>query len=318
LTGRSGPDTVPTMPVSLDPDLAAVIDAVPAWRGRDVSAFALSLGITNRNFKVEVGGEAFVVRLPGRDTELLGIDRTTEREAAAAAAAAGVAPEVFAYDAEHRALITRFVEADPLPPEDLERDDILDAVVTSLRAIHGTPPFRTPFDAFEIVRQYRRTASERGVVIPDAYDEAIAAADAIRASFDEAPAPTCSCHNDLLNANLLMRDGRVVIVDYDYAGVGDRFFDLGNLAINNGMSEDAQTRLLEKYFGEVRPTHVARQALMRAMSDFREAMWGVVQQGISALSFDYVEYANKHFARCLASIDDPRFGGWLRDAADAS
>lgn len=300
----------------LDPDLADVVAAVPDWQGEEVSATVLSLGITNRNFKLEVGGEAFVVRLPGRDTELLGIDRATEREAAAAAAAAGVAPEVFAYVAEHRALITRFVEADPLPPEDLERDDVLDAVVTSLKAIHAMRPLRTTFNAFEIVREYRATASARGVPIPDAYHEALAAADAIRTAFERSPMPACSCHNDLLNANLLVRGGAVVIVDYDYAGVGDRFFDLGNLAINNGMSDDAQGRLLGKYFGEVRPIHAARQALMRVMSDFREAMWGVVQQGISDLDFDYAAYAGKHFARCLGSIDDPRFGSWLHDAAD--
>jgi thiamine kinase-like enzyme len=301
----------------LDPDLAVVVSAVPEWNGLDISATVLSLGITNRNYKVEIGGEAFVVRLPGRDTELLGIDRATERDAAQAAAAAGVAPEVFGYVAERRALITRFVEADPLPPEDLERDEVLDAVVTSMKAIHAMPLLRSTFDAFDVVREYRRTASDRGVSIPDAYEEALGAADAIRAAFETAPMPACSCHNDLLNANLLMRGGQVVIVDYDYAGVGDRFFDLGNIAINNGMSQEAQRRLLEKYFGEVRPVHVARQALMRVMSDFREAMWGVVQQGISDLDFDYVEYANGHFARCLGSIEDPRFGDWVRDAADA-
>jgi thiamine kinase-like enzyme len=306
------------MPDGLDPDLAAVAKAVPGWHGKDVSATVLSLGITNRNFKVEVGQETFVVRLPGRDTELLGIDRATEREAAAAAAAAGVAPEVYAYVAEHRALVTRFVEADPLPPEALERDDVLAAVVTSLRAVHAMPLLSTSFDAFEIVREYRTTASERGVPIPDAYDDAIDAADAIRAAFEKSPSPACSCHNDLLNANLLMRDGHVIIVDYDYAGTGDRFFDLGNLAINNGMSEDAQGRLLERYFGGVRQVHVARQSLMRVMSDFREAMWGVVQQGISDLDFDYVEYAHRHFVRCLGSIDDHRFGRWLRDATDAT
>jgi hypothetical protein len=53
---------------------------------------------------------------------------------------------------------------------------------------------------------------------------------------------------------------------------------------------------------------------MRIMSDFREAMWGVVQQAISTLDFDYVDYANRHFARCLQSAANERFGTWLRDA----
>ena len=54
-------------------------------------------GITNRNFRVRFGGRDCVVRLPGKDTELLGIDREAERAATAAAAAIGVAPEVVAF-----------------------------------------------------------------------------------------------------------------------------------------------------------------------------------------------------------------------------
>jgi thiamine kinase-like enzyme len=96
--------------------------------------------------------------------------------------------------------------------------------------------------------------------------------------------------------------------------MGDLFFDLGNFSINNGISERAQERLLELYFGAVRPTGRARLKLMRVMSDFREAMWGVVQQGISTLDFDYVGYADRHFARCLESAGDERFGAWLEDA----
>jgi thiamine kinase-like enzyme len=105
-----------------------------------------------------------------------------------------------------------------------------------------------------------------------------------------------------------------VIVDYEYAGMGDPFFDLGNFSINNGISEQAQERLLELYFGAARATGRARLKLMRIMSDFREAMWGVVQQGISTLDFDYVGYADRHFARCLESAGDDRFGAWLEDA----
>jgi thiamine kinase-like enzyme len=107
----------------------------------------------------------------------------------------------------------------------------------------------------------------------------------------------------------------VIIVDYEYAGMGDRFFDLGNLSINNGISEQAEEMLLELYFGRVTPAAQARLQLMRVMSDFREAMWGVVQQGISTLDFDYVGYADRHFQRCLTNAGDERFGEWLSGAA---
>jgi hypothetical protein len=54
---------------------------------------------------------------------------------------------------------------------------------------------------------------------------------------------------------------------------------------------------------------------MRIMSDFREAMWGVVQQALSTLDFDYVDYAARHLTRCLVSADDRRFPTWLRNSA---
>jgi thiamine kinase-like enzyme len=322
--------------VDLEPDLAAVVAAMPAWAGRDVRAEVLAGGITNRNFRVEVGAassseavgpgdpslregspaknETFVVRLSGRDTELLGIDRNAERLATEAAHEAGVAPEVIAFLPDHRALVTRFVEAEQLPTEDLERPDVLAAVVDSVRAIHGMRAVPSTFDAFGVVRDYLETAEMHGVRAPAAHEEALEVADRIAVAFGKRPMPERPCHNDLLNANFLVRDGRVVIVDYEYAGMGDLFFDLGNLSINNGISEDAQERLLELYFGAAGPANRARLKLMRIMSDFREAMWGVVQQAISTLDFDYVDYADRHFARCLASVGDERFGTWLRDA----
>jgi len=93
--------------------------------------------------------------------------------------------------------------------------------------------------------------------------------------------------------------------------MGYPFFDLGNLSINNGLDEDAQALLLQTYFGDVRDVHRARLALMRIVSDLREAMWGVVQQAISTLDFDYVDYADRHFERLLSNAADERMGEWV-------
>jgi prepilin-type processing-associated H-X9-DG protein len=305
----------PVVGIELEPELAAVIEALPGASGGPVAVAPLASGITNRNFRVDFPGSSVVVRLFGRDTELLGIDRRAERAAAQAAARSGVAPEVVAFLPEHGALVTRFVDAERLPPERLERRDVLAEVVRSVRAIHAMDPIPASFDPFRIVREYRRVAEERGVPAPSAYRDALRAADRIRDAFQAAPMPMVPCHNDLLNANFLWWDGRVLIVDYEYAGMGDPFFDLGNLAVNNRLSEAAQHALLELYFGEVTPARAARLALMRIVSDLREAMWGVAQQAISALEVDYAEYADRHLARCLESAADGRFEDWLSQAA---
>jgi thiamine kinase-like enzyme len=299
------------MEAANDPQLEAAIEAVPGWEGRQIGVTPITTGITNRNFLIEAGDEAFVLRLAGKDTDLLGIDRGAESEAGRAAAAAGVGPEIYAWLPQHACLVTRFVTGAHIPTEDLEREDVLTSVVGSIRAFHACPPISATFPVFRIVESYERIASDRGVAVPAAYDDAHAVAERIEAAFSAAPMPDSTCHNDLLNANFLRDGDHVWIVDYEYAGMGDPFFDLGNLSVNNGLPPEAQETLLALYFGRVADVHRARLALMRIMSDFREAMWGAVQQAISTLDVDYVEYATRHFARLLGNAADDRFDGWL-------
>jgi len=101
--------------------------------------------------------------------------------------------------------------------------------------------------------------------------------------------------------------------------MGDPFFDLGNFSINHELSPDEDSILLGAYDGpgptSDRGARLARLTLMRTVSDFREAMWGVLQQGISTLDVDFVAYAGEHFDRLLANATTPGFERALRDAA---
>jgi aminoglycoside phosphotransferase (APT) family kinase protein len=301
--------------IEADPALGAIIEEI--WGPRtELRIVPIAAGITNRNYRVDVADESFVVRVPGRDTELLGIDRPAEFEAASAAAQAGVAPPVYAFLPERGCLVTRFVEGVPVPSDDLERPEILAAVIRAIGAIHAMPPLGSTFDPWDVVADHCRVAADRGVEVPDEHVGAFEDLERIRRAFDAGGGGAVACHNDLLNANLIRADDRIVIVDYEYAGMNDRFFDLGNFSINNGISEEARARLLRGYFGEVTPWHVACLALMRIVSDFREATWGLAQQGLSTLDFDYAAYARRHLERARANADDPRFGDWLRAAAD--
>jgi aminoglycoside phosphotransferase (APT) family kinase protein len=296
-----------------DPRLRPALQEL--WPGREPRITPIEAGITNRNFRVDVDDEAFVLRLAGADTELLGIDRNDEVEAGRVAAAAGVGPEVVAFLPDLGCVVTRFLDGAPIPEERLGDPAVMRSVVDSIRAIHGCPAIRATFPVFRIVERFRDTAAERGVEIPKAYDDAHEVARRIEAAFSAAATPLTTCHNDLLNANFLLDGDHTWIVDYEYAGMGDPFFDLGNLSVNNGLDDSAQGLLLTEYFGDVRDVHRARLALMRIVSDFREAMWGVVQQAISTLDFDYVGYADRHFARLLTNAADERVGAWLRAAA---
>ena len=300
------------------PELAEVIPQIAVLLGAQEGAVRpLDGGITNRNFRAMFGGGDYVVRLPGKDTNLLGIDREAERIANQRAAELGLAPEVAATLHKPTCLVTRFVAGHEMTPSELRRPETVAQVARALRQFHASGlKLPTDFQVLDIARDYAGVVRDRGKEPPRAFEEALERARevvmAVRDDPDHTPVP---CHNDLLPANFLCGDGgRIAIVDWEYAGMGDRFFDLGNLAVNNEFEDEDQDRLLKVYFGE--PPTARRRAslkLFRFMSDFREAMWGVVQSSVSDLDFDFEAYAAKHFTRMSATSGDARFDALLEE-----
>ncbi len=301
-------------------DTQQLLERVPGWAGGAKVLHALEGGITNRNLLVDVDGERFVLRLTGADTHLLGIDREVERIANTRAAELGLAPEVVAFLEPERYLVTRFVAGSAAAPEVMCALPMLSQVAMILRTFHESGPLPGTFDCFRVPEISARNARDRGVAIPDAFDTALERAREIEAAFDASPEPRVPCHNDLLNANFLVDassgSARVWLLDWEYAGMNERYFDLGNFSVNNELDDDTESTLLTAYFGTVTPRRRARLALMKIMSDLREAMWGVVQQGISTLDFDYVGYAGQHFDRLLGNAAAPGYRALLDDAAE--
>jgi len=277
-------------------------------------------GITNRNYKVRFGGEDVVVRLPGKDTGLLGIDRAAERAAGELAARAGIGPEVVAMIEDPPCLVTRFVVGEPMTAEELGGQEATTEVAAALRALHACEE-RLPveFSGFRIVEDYAARIADRGADVPAAYEWAAAAAHRIEAALvgpEHEPVP---CHNDLLAANFIRTRQGIRLVDWEYAGMGDRYFDLGNFAVNNELDAAGEAELLAAYFeSPASKRRLASLRLMRFMSDFREAMWGAVQSTISDIEFDFAAYCEKHFDRMREFAAEGRLEQLLEEATGAA
>ena len=293
--------------------LEEAIAHVPQWA--DVSNLKITLltdGITNQNYRIDVGGESFVLRIAGANTELLGIDRHNEYAAHRAAAELGIAPEIIYFIEPEGYLVSRFIVGQPIPPDEMAQPEHIRQVAATLQRVHTMPAIPGTFSPFRVVEDYTQTAQRYGVAFPANFDWLLARLGDIEAAFLQDPFTPCPCHNDLLNANFL-DDGHLRILDWEYAGMGDRFFDLANFSVNHSFGDDQDRHLLEAYFGQATLARLARLKLMKIMSDFREAMWGMVQIGISQLDFDFREYANKHFNRMTENFKDPRGQEWLEE-----
>lgn len=279
--------------------MTEVVDELASrlWPGRVQSVEILAHGITNSNYVVDLGDERVVVRVPGNDTHLLGIDRSNEVVAGGLAASIGVGPEVLTTDASTGCIVFRFIDGRAVSTTELAEEPMLGHFVETLRQVHhaGTTP--TIWNPYAVIRDHRDVAVERGVQPP--FDMTVALEVLARIEIVRPFRPTVLGHNDLLNANFLF-DDRLRIVDWEYAGMSDPFFDLANVSVNNAFPVDSEIALLRHYVGDLSDPVLSTLHLMKIVSELREAMWGVVQMAISSLDVDFTTYARDRGEHALA------------------
>jgi thiamine kinase-like enzyme len=296
--------------------LEEAVARVPQWAGAgDLKATPLSGGITNHNFRIDVGGEAFVLRIAGADTELLGINREYEYAANLAAGKLGIAPEVFYFISPEGYLVTRFLTGRPILAEEICQPENILRVMDVVHKIHAMPEIPGTFNVFRMVEDYVEIARRHRVAFPQYLPWLLERMHQAEQALNTHPSTPCPCHNDLLNANFLI-DRQLYVLDWEYAGMGDAFFDLANFSDHHKLTDEQDRWLLKCYFHEVTPGQWAHLKIMKILSDLREATWGLVQIGISKLDFDFRDYADKFFGRVYENIQNPDWMKWLKEVSE--
>ena len=296
-------------------ELSPILQRIPQFASaRSLEIKELTGGITNKNYKVTVDGESFVLRLGGNETQFLGIDRKNEYECGLLASKVGIAPEPTAYLEPEGYILARFISGKGIPIEEIGQEKNITRVVQAIKAYHALNFFPGFFSPFRVAEEYAKTARSFNVKLPDKIDWYLEKAREIEAAmYGREPLAPRPCHNDLLNGNFIDDGTRIRILDWEYAGMGDIFFDLGNFAIQHDFNDEQDEILLKAYFGQPSDSQRAHQKLMKIMSDLREAMWSQVQMGVSKLDFDYTGYGKKYFDRFEANTNGSEYNGWLKE-----
>jgi len=288
---------------------------------KDLVAEPLTGGITNLNYKIDADGKSYVLRITGANTDKLGIRRDVEYQANLAAGLLGIAPEVLYYIEPEGYLLTRFIKARRMPPEVITQPDNIVRVVRKLRLFHVRgPALNGEFNVFRNIEMLTSVSRENKCQFPFDFDWMMQKVTAVEGALRQDPYRPTPCHNDLLNLNWLEEDvpgeiGEIRLLDWEYAGMGDIFFDLANFSHHHRLSDERVRAVLQEYFGEARDKDFARLRLMWPMSELREAMWGTTQTGISRLDEDFQGYADLWFGRAREQLADPRWEKWLKEVA---
>lgn len=294
--------------------LSPILQRIPQLsESRYLEVEELTGGITNRNYKITTDTDCYVLRLGGNETRFLGIDRKTEHACSYLASQTGIAPRPAAFLEPEGYILSEFISGKAIPAEEIGTEENIRRVVGSMKAYHTLEYFPGSFSPFRVAEEYARTAQKFDVELPDMIDWYLDTSREIeRAMYAREPLQPRPCHNDLLNGNFIDDGTRIRILDWEYAGMGDIFFDLGNFAIQHEFTDEQDEMLLRAYFTTPTDSQRAHQKLMKIMSDLREAMWAQVQLGVSKLDFDYAGYGQKYFERFESSTTSSEYSDWLR------
>jgi len=299
---------VEVMTISID----QVIERVPGWSRGLPAVSPLVGGLTNRIYRVDVNGMAYVVRIPGEGTQWLAIDRENELHNTRCAAEAGVSPRIAHHIPDLNVMILEYVHGETMAIPSMRRPGMPTQVAEILKRLHAGPRFLQDFHMFRITRHYFKITQELGIRIPDDYARHLPQVDRIEAALAIRPLPTVPCHNDLLAANFLDDGQRLWLIDFEYSGNNDPTFELGNTCQEQEYDDPRVEEMCVAYFGDLLPDKLARMKLNMLMSDVGWTLWAAIQAEVSAIEYDFWAWVVERWDRARACMNSPEYQAWLR------
>jgi thiamine kinase-like enzyme len=290
-----------------------VIEQLPDWREKTCSTTPLTGGLTNLNYKVEVEEQQYFVRLPGRQAELLAVDRDNEYHNSITAAKTGIAPKILYYLKESNVMVMEFISGKTLKNTDVNAPGMPTRIAETIRSLHSGDCFWSDFNMFRLIEYYLHVVSENEVIIPSNYMDYLPFLEEIENVIHKKKFPSVPCHNDLVAENFIDDGEKMHMVDFEYSGNNDPCFEMGDAATEMGLNEDQIVEMCEAYFGFADRSHIARIRVLGVVSDMGWVLWTAIQNKFSKIKFDFWKHMLFRWERAETLLEDRCFPQWLAD-----
>lgn len=299
---------IPTAPPDLRARWAAVIDAVrsvPALAALDVIDVTHLDGMSNTTCLVRVDDRRVVVRIPAGGDDPV-VDRVVELANTKAAAAEGLGPNLVYADPARQLLVTQYVDGAPLTRATVRRGTMIEQVARVLARLHALDAsrFRGRFVVGTVLERYRRRLARAGDRLNGDDIALLRRAQRVCATLGRTAA-VVPCHNDPWHSNIINAGDRLVLVDWEYSGIGDAVWDLAHFAVEADLDPDETERLLYAWSGGPPPPLLrARLALWRPVTDVVWGLWARVQHNGGNDCVDLSAYAGRRLRRARRALVD--------------
>ena len=267
-------------------------------------------GMTNLVHLVKTKKINLIVRIAGKGTEEY-INREIEFKNASAAWRAGISAEIIWADVKEGVMISKAInEIETMTPNLFSsRKGSPARAGFALAKLHNSgETFDFRFELFNMIDDYLKILSTKDVDLPEGYHDIVKAAEPVKESLEANPTPLAPCHCDPLCENFLDDGKNMWIVDWEYSGMNDPLWDLGDLSVEAGMNEVQENEMLEAYFGRA-PTSAqkGRVIIYKAMCDLLWTLWGLIQLADKNPADDFRTYSIERFERCKVLMQNPTF-----------
>jgi thiamine kinase-like enzyme len=293
------------------PDIAELLGRLQVLSGRTYVVSELGGGLTNRNYRVTTTDEGalgdYVVRVSSNESGLLAIDRANERHNARMAWQAGVGAPVVEALPDDNVLVVGFLEGRTLTSEDISDAATIPRIAEAVRRLHAGPDFVGTFDMRAIRRRYLDIVTTSGFRLPPDYLDLAAKVEAVEDAMAPGNEALVPCNNDLLAGNFIDAGSTIWVIDYEYGGMNEASFELGNLASEAYLSVEATELLVTAYWGRPAPDKLARARAWTLLAHYGWTLWASIQDGVSPIDFDFWTWGMAKYDSARAILGGPDY-----------
>lgn len=258
-------------------------------------------GMTNCNFKINMSGRSYVLRIPGKGTEEM-IDRKNEIENSRLSNQLHIAPEIIYFDVKSGIKLTPYIGRKTLNRDTIQLPENLEQVISHLRRLHTSNlPFKNKFNVFQEIENYENLLKKTGGSLYEGYSiirpEIFNLAKVLKQSGTE----SAPCHNDLVPENFVKREDRkVYLIDWEYSGINDPIWDLGALFLESDFTKESRQKALDIYYKGNIPVDVSTKIVIyQIVMDF---LWSIWAECKKVQGNDFGSYGTMRFQRAIRNL----------------
>ena len=245
-------------------------------------------GISNHNYLLTISDNKYMVRVPKKNHESLGLQHAHEKEIIELVTDLDVPTVLF--DENEGVKVTKYIE-DVKTLDECNDKDRFARCANLMKSLHAKEAPLFIFNPFGKIEFYKSQIKECIVSFPNEENFL----EALKKEYK----PNALCHNDFVQGNILYSDTKDYLIDYEYAAKNDYRFDIASFFSENNIHYiDQRDQFYQTYFdGDIDPMIDVQVQAFERMEDILWGYWAnmLYEQRGEQIYFDIAKDKEKHY-----------------------